>query len=303
MGLARVKYGIEFDPGRGGRDPVSKGWFAVAAVVATAFAAVMFVMRLISSPEGGGDGAAPIAIGVAPLAPAPPPAPPRDIAQDAAQDRKDEKPPAPPPPETIKIKDFAQRPARVRNLLLRLDGAAKRGDAGMQAATIEQLLARPDAADLADTLVPRLGALNMSVLFDEHDRRWVSEVTVKSGDSATRIAQEHGSTLASMVKLNGWTNADRIKVGSRVKVLNHPKFNIVVHKKLRAVDLFLGGKLFKRYDMPEGASGVKWPPGDYKTPANLRDFLNKMGATLRVEDAAEIGMLVPRDTPLNITAS
>lgn len=301
MGLARVKYGIEFDPGRGGRGPVSKGWIAVAAVVATALAAVMFVMRLISSPDGGGDGAAPIAIGVAPQ-PAQPQAP-RDAERIAAQERKDEKPPAPQPPETVKIKDFAQRPARVRNLLLRLDGAAKRGDAGMQAATIYQLLAMPDAADLADTLVPRLGRLNMCLLFDEHDRRWVSETTVKNGDSATRIAQEHGSTLASMAKLNGWTNADILRAGSRVKVLNHPKFNIVVHKKLRAVDLFLGGKLFKRYDMPEGSPGVKWPPGDYKTPANLRDFLNKMGATLRTEDAAEIGMLVPRDTPLNITAS
>ena len=159
------------------------------------------------------------------------------------------------------------------------------------------------AADLADTLVPRLGALNMSILFDDADPRWVAEVVVKRGDSATRIAQEHGSTLASMARLNGWANADRLAVGARVKVMNHPKFNIVVHKKLRAVDLFLGGKLFKRYEIPEYEAGVKWPPGDYKTPANLRDFLGKMGAALRSGDLAEISMLVPRDTPLNITAS
>lgn len=294
MSLKRVKYGIEFDPGRIDPEPGSRGWIVVAAVVATAVASVAFVARLISSSSGGDDEPAPISVGVRPPDPA--------LVEEDGGGEAAEQPKAP-VQDAIKVSDFAQRPTRVRNLLLRLDAAAKRGDAAMQAATIEQILAIPAAADLADMLVPRLGDLNMAMLFGEHDRRWVSETQVKSGDSASRIAQEHGSTLASMVKLNGWKDANMLRAGSRVKVMNHPKFNIVVHKKLGAVDLFLGGRLFKRYEIPEGAPGVKWQPGDYKTPSGLRDFLNRMGATLRPDDAAEIDMLVPRDTPLNITAS
>ena len=183
------------------------------------------------------------------------------------------------------------RPVQARNLLMRLEEADKRRDIEMAVSTIEQLRALPGApvADLDDKLARRLGALNMLRLFTNRYPRWVRSVVVKRGDSASRIAAENGSTLASLSRLNGG-KVDRIVLGSRVYVMDHPRFALVVHRRTRTADLSLNGKFFKRYDL---AGEVRGQEGAYEMSTGARAIWRTIGACFRPDDRAELEMLLP----------
>ena len=173
----------------------------------------------------------------------------------------------------------------------------------MQISTIEQIrsIRSPDAVDLSEELLPRLGQLNLSWLFDKHNPQWITKVKVKSGDTASRIASEHGSTLASLMRLNGISDVHRLAVGNELVVMNHPRFYLVLHMRLRAIDLYLNGKIFKRYFLLGEANGIKINPGDYKTPANLGDYFKQVNIKLRSDDLEELNMLVPRNSRFNVS--
>ena len=130
------------------------------------------------------------------------------------------------------------------------------------------------------------------------NRQWVKEVTVRRGDSATRIASENGSTLASLLRLNELPSADRLRVGQRLDVMDHPKFTIVVHRAAKYADLTLKGKFFKRYDI---IAPVRAKEGNYETPAKLRAFLAEKGIALSPADSAELDMLVPAKSSLLVS--
>ncbi|MBO7683246.1 MAG: LysM peptidoglycan-binding domain-containing protein, partial [Kiritimatiellae bacterium] len=183
------------------------------------------------------------------------------------------------------------RPVKARNLLMRLEEADRRQDVEMAVSTIEQLRSLPGApvADLDDRLARRLGALNMLRLFANRDPRWVRCVVVKRGDSASRIAAENGSTLASLSRLNGG-RVDKIVLGSRIYVMDHPRFALVVHRRTRTADLSLNGKFFKRYDL---AGDVGSPAGVYEMSSGPRSVWRTVGAGFRAEDRAELETLMP----------
>ena len=196
-------------------------------------------------------------------------------------------------PDGRKFEDSAisKRPVKLRNLLLRLDEAKKRHDVEMEISTIEQIRAMPGspAADLDDALARRLGTLNMRRLFDLRNGQWVKKVTVKRGDSASRIAYENGSTLASLARLNGGY-VDKIVIGKSLYVMEHPQPNLVIHRRARTADLSLKGKFFKRYDIQGEVSGKE---GAYEFPANPRTFWRSIGVEFKVADRSEIEMMMP----------
>lgn len=203
----------------------------------------------------------------------------------------EEPPPSPPPPPPV-VSRPESRPPKVRNLLMRLEEAEKAHNVEMVVTTIEALRALPGApaADLDNALARRLGVLNVRRLFDLKNAQWVATVVVKSGDAASRIASEHGSTFASLAKLNGG-NVDRLKVGQKLSVLNHPRFNLVVHRLAKIADLQLNGKFFKRYDL-EGTTNLK--DGAFE----WREVSLKL---LKATDKAELDMLLPRSTSVLIS--
>ena len=300
MSLTRVKYGVEFDTRReetGGSSGI--GWIVVLVILVAAVSFVVHVVRRISASDAadGLPGEEPALVVESLSQPA---EPVRATTPAAAV--------APDPVEEIRpvvMKDFSGRSPKVKSLLLRLEDASANNELEKQVATIEQLRALPgDAvADIEDKLVLKLGELNDRWLFELRNPQWVSEVTVRRGDSATRIAQENGSTLGSLKRLNPDAALDRLRVGEKLKVMNHPAFTLVIRKKLRTVDLHLNGKLFKRYALPDGAAEIPMEPGAYRTPANLREYFRRQGVGLKADDAAEIDLLVPRDTPVRVSAS
>ena len=285
MALVRGKYGVEFTPRPTDDDSSGLGWiFAAVSLVAVISLVATLIGRLRSSHEGAEE-AASIAAESHPAPAAKSPVPPRVTSA-----------------KTIRTADVRKRPAPVASLLLRLEEAKRTRDVEMEASTIEELREQhaSEIADIDNSLARRLGDLNFRRLFRDRNRLWVNEVVVKSGDSASRIAAEHGSTLASLLKLNSLASANKIIVGQKLKVMEHPRFALRLRSGQRFADLMLNGKFFRRYDL---LSYVSTPAGEYETASRLRTFLPAKGVELRPADVAELELLLLPKTPVTVSGN
>ena len=284
MAFERGRFGIEYDLRQREREHESSGlgWvFVLVAVVAV----VSFVWTKFV--RSGGEDEMPPAVPPAPSVQTPSqPAPPPSGAEEHPKVVVD----PPPPPRSVEA-SIAKRPVKVRNLLMRLDEAERRNDIDMAVSTIEQLRALPGspAADLDDSLARRLGVLNVKRLFELKNAQWVKTVVVKRGDAASRIAAENGSTLASLARLNGG-NVDKIAIGRKLYVMDHPRFNLVIRRRTRTADLSLNGKFFQRYDLDGEVSGN---PGAYEMTANPRAVWRALGVLFKSADRTELETLLP----------
>ena len=286
MAFAQGKFGIEYNANPIDEESPGAGWLVVViALAAIAVLAAAGVRRLVSSASD----EPPLidaSVAVSTVTPVATNAPPHV------------EPPPPPPP--LPPGAERNRPRVAKNLLLKLEKAEAAHDVELAVSTIEQLRALPGeaVADLDNSLARRLGELNIRRLFVGRNRQWVKEVEVRRGDSATRIAFENGSTLASLLKLNELPSADRLRVGQKLNVMDHPRFTIVVHRVAKYADLTLKGKFFKRYDI---IAPVRAEAGNYETPAKLRAFLAEKGIALSPADSAELDMLVPAKSSLLVS--
>ena len=300
MALSRGKYGLEHferpeDPGSHGLGRV----LAVVAVVAVISLSVTLVRRYLAARTSA-DASREIGsqeLPVSPIASLPPPEPPPSVQTPV---REAPAPVEPPPAPSAGAESFVRRPVAVRNLLLRLDEAERVRNVEMAISTIEQIRSLPGspAADLDDALARRLGVLNVRRLFTAgKNAQWVKSVVVKRGDSASRIAAENGSTLASLAKLNG-VNLDRLVAGQTLQVMNHPRFSLVLRRRSRTADLSLNGKFFRRYDLIAPLTGKA---GLYEVPVSTRSLWKALGASFAPNDRAELELLLPRAAPVMIS--
>lgn len=259
MAFARAKFGLEYNP-----HPLPEGddfpWLTVLAAVAVLSTASLVARRTLHRSEE-----------------EPVTAPPTAAVEPAAA------PDAAPAPASASssLPNLEKRPAMVKNLLAKLEGAEARRDTEMAIDTIERLRALPGspAADLDDSLARRLGTLNLRKLFKLKSREWTKEVTVRRGDNLERISRENGATAASTRKLNGLAG-DELRIGDKVLVMNHPRFNLVIHAGGKYADLFFMGKFFKRYYL---TGAVETDESDYRLKA----------VPLKPGDREELALLLP----------
>ena len=281
MSLNRGRYGLEWNPRQDEPKPSGLGWIVLAVgLVAVVSFSVTWARRVRASAQedAASESTAPSARPVA-----------RPPAPTVAAARSAEPPPAVVP--TVSRDVTEKRPPRVRNLLLRLEEAERQRDVEMAVSTIEQIRALPGspAADLDDALARRLGTLNMKRLFERKTPLWVRQVEVRRGDSASRIAAENGSTFASFARLNGG-DVGTVRLGSKVYVMAHPRFTLVVHRRTRTADLLLKEKFFKRYDLVKEPTGKA---GAYELPRGALAFWKSLGVSFRAPDQTEIDLLMP----------
>lgn len=276
MSLARGKFGIEYNPRRVKPESSGFGWAAVAVAVAALASLSWVIVKRIRSEEPVSET---LEIAVAEqAAPAVPPPP-------VAMRQEEERP-------VVRDTAFSRRPTKLRNLLMRLEEAEKRRDVEMAVSTIESIRALPGspAADIDDALARRLGSLNIRRLFGMRCAQWVKVVTVGRGSSASRIAVENGSTLASLMRLNGG-DVGTVRVGAKLYVMDHPRFNLVIHRRTRIADLSLNGKFFKRYDLQ---NEVAVREGAYEIPERRKKLWDTLGDIFAQNDKNEIEMLMPK---------
>lgn len=285
MSLARGRFGIEYNPRQLEPESSGLGWLVVAVALAAFVSLTWTLVKRIQAKRAEVEM---VAAAVEPTAPEAGPAAPSAATTQAFRAFQ--------PLDA----SLAHRPPKVRNLLMRLEEAERRKDVEMAVTTIETIRALPGspAADLDDSLARRLGALNIRRLFDLRNAQWVKTVTVGRGDSASRIAAENGSTLASFALLNGG-NVDRIVLGRKMYVLNHPRFGLVIHRRTRTADLSLNGKFFKRYDLQDD---VKARDGAYEIPGQQRRlFWTGIGAAFKQADRLELDQLLPSGAPVLVS--
>ena len=276
MSLARGKFGIEYDPRKLEPESSGFGWVFVVVAFAALISLTVVVVKRVRNDVPISD---PRAVTVEPG---------QALATGATGTAMTNA------TASVSLHDsaaLAHRPTKLRNLLMRLEEAEKRGEVEMAVGTIESIRALPGspAADLDDALARRLGTLNLRRLFDLHCAQWVKTVEVRRGDSASRIAAENGSTLASLARLNGG-NVERIRLGAKLYVMDHPRFNLVLRRRTRIADLSLNGKFFKRYDLQ---GEVKAKDGAYEIPERRRSFWGIFGPAFGKADRAELDMLLP----------
>ena len=276
MSLARGKFGIEYNPKKLEPEPSGFGWVVVVIAFAALVSLTVVIVKRIRS--AGPD--------VIPSAEVPLAAPARVEVSTAQVFRASQ--------DVV-----SHRPMKLRNLLMRLEEAEKRGDVEMAVGTIESIRALPGspAADLDDKLARRLGTLNIRRLFELRSALWVKAVEIRRGDSASRIAAENGSTLASLARLNGG-NVDRIILGAKLYVMDHPRFSLVLHRRTRIADLSLNGKFFKRYDLQ---GEVKARDGAYEIPERRKGFWEVFGPAFKKGDRSELDMLLPSGASLLVS--
>ena len=276
MSLARGKFGIEYNPKQMEPESSGFGWIVVLVAFAALISLSVVVVRRVRSGEP-----VPETLEIAAAVP---------LAVIVTNET---------PQAVVRDTGFSRRPTKVRNLLMRLEEAEKAHDIEMAVTTIESIRSLPGspAADIDDALARRLGTLNIRRLFEVRNAQWVKAVTVGRGDSASRIAVENGSTLASLMRLNGG-EVDRIRVGAKLYVMDHPRFNLVLHRRTRIADLSLNGKFFKRYDLP---GEVRAKEGAYEVPERRKLLWDRLGSAFKADDRAELEMLLPTGAPVLVS--
>ena len=285
MSLARGKFGIEYNPKKLEPESSGFGWIVLIAFAALISLTVVIVKRIRSAEqlqEGVEIATAESAI--------------RSAAVDVPQKQVETNEVT---GTVVRDTEFSRRPTKVKNLLMRLNEAEKGRDVEMAISTIESIRSLPGspAADLDDALARRLGTLNIRRLFELRSAQWVKTVEIRRGDSASRIAVENGSTLASLARLNGG-NVDRIILGAKLYVMDHPRFNLVLHRRTRIADLSLNGKFFKRYDLQ---GEVKARDGAYEIPDRRKGFWEVFGPMFKKSDRSELDMLLPSGASLLVS--
>lgn len=282
MSLNRGRYGLEWNPRQDERKPSGLGWvFVLVGLVALVSFSVTLVRRYRAAAARDAAEFPRDADEAEAVVPSPPPS--------SVRPATDEPPPVIEP--AVRRAVTEKRPARVRNLLLRLEEAERRRDVEMAVSTIEQIRALPGspAADLDDALARRLGVLNMKRLFEKRTPLWVRQVEVRRGDTASRLAAENGSTFASFARLNGG-NVEKIRLGAKLYVMDHPRFTLVIHRRARTADLLLKEKFFKRYDLAKAPTGKA---GAYELPRGALAFWRSLGVAFKASDQTEIDLLMP----------
>ena len=286
MSLAKGKFGIEYDPRKLKPESSGFGWVVVVVAFAALVSLAWVVVKRIRSADPLHEG-----VVIVPVEPAS-----QSVAAGVPQKPVETNEP---PRTLVRDTEFSRRPTKVKNLLMRLKEAEKGRDVEMAISTIESIRSLPGspAADLDDALARRLGTLNIRRLFELRSAQWVKTVEIRRGDSASRIAVENGSTLASLARLNGG-NVDRIILGAKLYVMDHPRFNLVLHRRTRIADLSLNGKFFKRYDLQ---GEVKARDGAYEIPDRRKGFWEVFGPMFKKSDRSELDMLLPSGASLLVS--
>lgn len=169
--------------------------------------------------------------------------------------------PAVPPPIPADLTKEAS--PRVMALLEAGQNAEKADDYFAARTNYLVAISDKDCGKARPLLEERLGFVNIELIFTPRQMKGKVDHAILSGESVKLIANKFGTTVDLIVKANSIANPNRVQVGDRLRILDHPKFEIHVSKKANDLMVTLDGQFFKRYKVGTGKYG-KTPTGTFK---------------------------------------
>jgi LysM repeat protein len=134
----------------------------------------------------------------------------------------------------------------------------------------DALLSGKLAGPQIDQAKEQLGTLNDQIVLSPRkfvNDQYAESYTVKSGDRLAKIAMKHEITTELLLRMNGMTDARKLRADQALKIVNGP-FNAIVTKSAFTIDLYIGppgepGSMFvKQYKVALGRDDST-PPGTW----------------------------------------
>ncbi len=198
-------------------------------------------------------------IGRLPEAPAPSPTAPAPTPETPARTRTPAAPPA-----TPATAPAATRPApTAASVTPQFSEARRLFDEGQFQAARElcqQLLEQNLDPATRDQVIDLLGKAGMELLLTPRPMPEKIDYTVQSGDSLARLARRFNTTVELLQKSNN-IRGSLIRIGDRLRIFQG-EFSVKVNKTTNILDLYLDGKLFKRYRVGTGEY-ARTPVGEF----------------------------------------
>lgn len=162
--------------------------------------------------------------------------------------------------ETVSVNAVAEQKPSVLKEGLELEHAGKYLEALdiYNAVQAKKTLSKKSAKKLRD----RIEKLNIKLLFSPTLTPGSVIYEVKDGDSLYAVARAYGTTRA-MIKKSNHLEDDTIKVGMKLKVLDHATFMIHVDKSKNMMVVYMNRKVLKHYRVATGIGGAT-PVGEFK---------------------------------------
>jgi LysM repeat protein len=130
--------------------------------------------------------------------------------------------------------------------------------ARQSALTLLERSLRPDLREAAEAF---LGEVHTELVFTPRPMREKEDYTIRSGDTLSKLAKVHGTTVEMIQRGNGLTGAT-IRAGDRLRVFRG-RFSLHIDKSDNSLVVRLGDSFFKRYRVGTGAYD-KTPVGEFK---------------------------------------
>ena len=194
------------------------------------------------------------------------------------------------------------RPQQDQVLIRRYAEAERQENLRNSIDAIKKLYNRPSMADLRDPLMRRLGDLNRQMLFSGNLTPWTQRITVRRGDSRSRIAHEYRTTPAAVAKLNPLVKWEKLQPGDSVIVFKFLNAILVVHKQLGYADLTYSGDFFCRYYLTAAKSAKceVYPISPESGQTAVARF-RELGIRLAPTDRTELEMFLPPGSRITVT--
>ena len=183
------------------------------------------------------------------------------------------KTPAPKTPEKAPAKTPAPNPAAKTPARPAGAGTAKTIEAGQEAeragdlaaarAAYETALAAADVGDARALVESRLGDVMVKLVASQREMPEKVDHAIVKGDLIALLARKYGTTTDLIATANNISNPNSIQIGDRLRILDHPKFEIEVSKSENWLLLKMNGKFFKRYSVGTGKFN-RTPVGTFK---------------------------------------
>lgn len=317
MAFSRGKYGVEYH--RSETETHHLRGFVILALVLIGVSFASYRISRWWRSRNNVTPSMPTHVAVTPPRPpeptTPPAAKPDTPPAVSSTSTKPPQPVLPPPkpiptvPPTVRplvqelLESESARPQVDQILIRRYAEAERQGNVRNAIDTIKKLYDRPSMADQSDALKRRLGDLNLQMLLSGKATPWTKFVTVRRGDGQERIAREHRTTTAALIKLNPKLKWERLRPGDTVNVLDFPNAVLVIHKQSNTADLSLRNeKFFRRYDISiSKTAACDIYPITPETGATLHARYRELGIKLATADRNELEMFLGPGARIAVT--